>query len=493
MSSAQLDIELPVSPYDDASLAQNLAASPVSSLDLKQQVAERLAAHRARRRPTAPGPATPIAIAPPAKARAARIAATVAERYAHSPSYRAVLAAEAENAIRQAEAAVDVAILTAQAVADAQYNLLAELDNLPSTEPTTERDDTPRHTRHQAAPRPTTAPAQQSTLHQATLPLPSVLAPSTPATPIPLTIRPFEPIEPLQAAAPPTPQARTSAYPHSTLDPFDDEGLALDQEIAFRQSPVFDAPATPPVDIPANLIEFPRQLVAARRARPRLAEGPLRDDDAPEVSAQLRIFEVEPTQVSISPTTEAATPVWSSIVLDAQPHPQQADAYSTLNQHFPENQLVAQLDLPADLHLYPPPQTAPLDLRLMSAAVDTCLILTAFIAFTATFALTARTLTLGAITLPTLALASSATLVLLAFLYLLLFFTFSDATPGMRFARIGLCTLSDENPSRAALRRRVVATLLSLCPLGLGFLWAWIDGEGLGWHDRISRMYQRSY
>lgn len=462
MSSAQLDIELPVTPGDDASHA----SGPTSTLALKQQVAERLAAHRARRRPTTPGPAAPIAIATPAKARAARIAATVAERYAHSPSYRAVLAAEAENAIRQAEAAVDVAILTAQAVADAQYNLLAELDNLPPTQ-------------HVAPPQ------------QATLPLPSLFVANTPATPVPLTIRPFEPIDPLHTPPPAIPQTLTTSYPHSTIDPFDDEGLALDQEIAFRQSPVFDAPPTPPLDIPANLIEFPRQLVAARRARPRLAEGPLRDDDAPEPSAQLRIFEVEPTQLSTSPTTESSGPVWSSIVLDAQP--QQPEAYSTLNQPYPENQLVGQLDLPADLHLYPPPQTAPIDLRLMSAAVDSCLILSAFIAFTATFALTARTLALGAITIPTLALASIATLVLLAFLYLFLFFTFSDATPGMRFARIGLCTLSDENPSRAALRRRVFATLLSLCPLGLGFLWAWIDGEGLGWHDRLSRMYQRSY
>jgi len=78
-------------------------------------------------------------------------------------------------------------------------------------------------------------------------------------------------------------------------------------------------------------------------------------------------------------------------------------------------------------------------------------------------------------------------------IYQFLFFTFSEATPGMRYARIGLCTFSDDNPTRAAMRRRILAVLLSACPLGLGFLWAWLDEEGLGWHDRISRMYQRSY
>ncbi len=69
----------------------------------------------------------------------------------------------------------------------------------------------------------------------------------------------------------------------------------------------------------------------------------------------------------------------------------------------------------------------------------------------------------------------------------------SEATPGMRYARIALCTFADDNPTRAAMRRRILATVLAACPLGIGFLWAWLDEDGLGWHDRISRMYQRSY
>jgi uncharacterized RDD family membrane protein YckC len=78
-------------------------------------------------------------------------------------------------------------------------------------------------------------------------------------------------------------------------------------------------------------------------------------------------------------------------------------------------------------------------------------------------------------------------------LYQLLFFTLSEATPGMRYARIALCTFNDDNPTRAAMRRRIFAIVLAACPLGIGFLWAWLDEDGLGWHDRISRMYQRSY
>ena len=105
-------------------------ARPASTEALRQEVAERLAEHRRRRAgaqsqtrlqlsPEAPRPAT---------TRAARIAATVAERYAHSQSYRAFLAAEADRAIQQAHAAAEVAALNAQAVAAAQQRLLEAFD-----------------------------------------------------------------------------------------------------------------------------------------------------------------------------------------------------------------------------------------------------------------------------------------------------------------------------------------------------------------------------
>jgi uncharacterized RDD family membrane protein YckC len=144
----------------------------------------------------------------------------------------------------------------------------------------------------------------------------------------------------------------------------------------------------------------------------------------------------------------------------------------------------------------------------MSAAVDTAIVLSAQLAFTLAAVLTIGSLpalqlnplTFSAASgvallsqLAPLALAAGFTFLFLTTLYQLLFFTFSEATPGMKYARIGLCTFSDENPTRAQMRRRILASLLSACPLGLGLLWSWIDTDRLGWHDRISRMYQRSY
>ena len=130
MNSAQRDLY----PLDEAP-DETEAAAPFA---LKEQVTQRLAAHRARRsqRPDKyPDSPTPIVTAASANARASRIAAAVAERYANSQSYRAFLAEQAENAIREAEAAAEVAALNAQAVADAQYQLLAELDQWTLTPP----------------------------------------------------------------------------------------------------------------------------------------------------------------------------------------------------------------------------------------------------------------------------------------------------------------------------------------------------------------------
>src|SRR6202034_2006323 len=156
--------------------------------------------------------------------------------------------------------------------------------------------------------------------------------------------------------------------PASSLD--EAERLALDDEIAFRQSPTFED-VSAPIDIPANLIEFPRQLVASRKARPRLAEGPLREEaDQAAEAAQLRIFEVEATQISTAPVVESTIPEWSSILLAAQP-------------------VSALVEVPeAPFQPIFAPQTAPFSLRAMAAIVDGCIIGAALLAFTAAFAIT---------------------------------------------------------------------------------------------------------
>jgi len=480
--------------------------APLEPFALRQQVAERLAAHRSRRSRTTETTQSDEASAP--LARKSRIAATVAERYAQSKSYRAFLAEEAERAVReaeeaarQAEAAAEIAVRNAEAVAQVQYDLLAELDQY--TEP--------------AQPSVTPAPPQAARHHRTSpvedLPAEAQLYLDPTPPPPAFTVRLAEDLR-LSAEAASTSAYRANRIASENLDEDEigfidpSESLFLDEEIAFRQSPVFD-PVEPPIEIPGNLIEFPRQLVAPRRARPRLAEGPLREEaELHSDPSQLRIFEVEAEQISPEPAADNSAPEWSSILLDAQPrshassypsHPVEHTTAYAAEYFAPAAEPYAAQHLqlsPETQHLYAVPiQVAPLSLRLMSAAVDVCIVLAAFLAFTAVAVLTATHLQPGDmhISLPTAAISSAGTIVLLGLIYQLLFFTFSNATPGMRYARIGLCTFSDENPSRSAMRRRIFALALSSASLGLGVFWVMLDDERLGWHDRISRMYQRSY
>ena len=446
MSSAQRDL----GPRNEVPTATESAAPAT----LKEQVAERLAAHRARHSQRTGNPVTPIAKPAPANSRASCIAAAVADRYAKSQSYRAFLAAQAEAAIREAEAAAEVAALNAQAVADAQYQLLAELDQWTLTSPTP------------VSVEPTSQVADRGVPE-------SIVRGVTGYSDSGLTVWLCD----ADPVAHSFPQGGTSLNRLQARNLLDEaEGLALDEEIAFRHAPVFEEAATP-IDIPANLIEFPRQLVAARKARPRLAEGPLREEaDHASEAAQLRIFEVEATQISTAPVVDPVAPEWSSILLAAQP-------------------VSAVVEVPeAPFQPVFSPRTAPFRLRLMAAIVDGCVVMAALLAFIAAAAITAgKQPDSGYLTLQTATIGIAGTLAVLGLLYQLLFFSLSEATPGMRYARIALCTFSDDNPTRPAMRRRIFAAVLAACPLGIGFLWAWLDDDGLGWHDRISGMYQRNY
>jgi uncharacterized RDD family membrane protein YckC len=125
----------------------------------------------------------------------------------------------------------------------------------------------------------------------------------------------------------------------------------------------------------------------------------------------------------------------------------------------------------------------------MAAFTDICLITIGFVSFLMVFLACTPHPPSGR---PAL-LASAATFAGFILLYQWLFFAFAEATPGMRYAKIALCTFDDENPDRKALRRRIAAACLATIPLGLGFLWALLDEDRLGWHDRMTRTYQRSY
>jgi uncharacterized RDD family membrane protein YckC len=551
MGSALLDHSAVTTPPPDVAggeyVSQLQYADSHAASALRQEAAARLAAHRLRRGSVEADSISPSSV--PRNTRSAKIAAAVAQRYAQTPSYKDFLAAEAERVVQQACAAAEVAALKAEALAAAQQSLL---DALEAEERGTRE---PIGVLQKGAAAITACIAQELKRQTAVAPMlwPD-LAPEEPAT----ERRPFQPPvsrrrqtkpghaehradsagspEPMQAAlAGNSPSAAdaagitirlyqdengatrvtfgSSAEPRVAfhLPPTgqqeiygpqtEEEARLLDEEIAFRHEPVFEEPAGPSVPLPANLIEFPRQLVASRKARPRLAEGPLRESDADAPGAsQLRIFEVDAAQIETAVEGDASAAAagsaqWAAIWLDSQPQSRPAaDERSHAKATSSAQASVAGL---ADV--------ASPRRRVLAAAIDAATIIAAFgMCAAIAFWIAAHVPVRGAGSMQAGMLLTRAGLqaalpfavcafALLGAIYQALFFAFSTATPGMRCARIALCTFSGENPKRSAVRRRLLALLLSAAPMGLGFLWAGLDEERLSWHDRLCGIYQRSY
>ncbi len=83
-------------------------------------------------------------------------------------------------------------------------------------------------------------------------------------------------------------------------------------------------------------------------------------------------------------------------------------------------------------------------------------------------------------------LAYRVVLVAVIFAFFVGFWSYSGRTLGMQSWGLQLETMEGQVPSVTTASLRFVAALISLLPLGLGFLWQLIDKERLTWHDRIS-------
>lgn len=446
----------------------------------------RIAAHR-NRKGAEPAPDTPKS---PhlGSSRAAEAASRVAARYASAPSYSQMQAEETRVAVRAAEIATQVA-LEAQAVAeDALAEMHAATQESPLRGPAVVESIA-------RAPRPEASPEPEAIVLQEAVPLregpeslafageeladpaessgmvmeQAVSAPAAPEPPQvshqaqsgPVAIR-WEPDVPFRVLERrPVPREEFDFAAEDWWTPAQVSATLRNEPIAVDAQPLH-----------ANLIEFPRELVATRRMRPRLAEAPAAGRGSAE--AQLSIFEVDPGAVSTEPAANAADASilpgaeWSGIELDDHP--------ATEAEPGVEPAAGAR-----SVHL------APLGLRLMALVVDSSLTFAGF--FTAALLLASRMqhLPVGK-SAEGLALAG---LVIAGFLYHALFFALGLSTPGMRYAGIALCTFDDDSPATAQLRRRLGAMALSLAPVGLGFAWAIFDEDHLSWHDRISQTYLR--
>jgi uncharacterized RDD family membrane protein YckC len=84
-------------------------------------------------------------------------------------------------------------------------------------------------------------------------------------------------------------------------------------------------------------------------------------------------------------------------------------------------------------------------------------------------------------------LAYRVALAAVVFAFFVGFWSRSGRTLGMQSWGLQLETMDGRIPSTAAATIRFFAALLSLLPLGLGFLWQLVDRDKLTWHDRLSK------
>lgn len=381
---------------------------------LKQEARRRIAAHQSREGTPITKPAAPSRNL---QGRAAEAAARVAAHFAQAPSYSQMQAAEAQTGQSSAQNAL------------------------------------PGSQKAAAAPRQPEPPSTPSAASVEPLP-PAEQAPAPAGTPV----QPAAPI-PLDAS-------QDAAYRLVGEPDFpSDSAGSMVTPAEFALDPTEPAPAR------ANLIEFPRELVAPLKKRPRRAEGPLAAEDELEGEQSL-IEEVSGALPALPEAADAAPswpgPEWSGIELEAQP----------ADEPEPEDEPVPQWEL----HL------ASFGRRMAAVLADCTLIACAFLGAVLAAAANihhpfpAKIVILGA----------AATLLLTGLLYHALFLTLAGATPGMKCARISLCTFDGQRPTRAQLRGRLGALLLSVLPLGLGVAWALFDDGHLCWHDRLSKTYLRA-
>ncbi|MFZ1940767.1 MAG: RDD family protein [Terracidiphilus sp.] len=406
----------------------------------KEEVSRRVADHKNRKNAGAHELQTRAEVHSIPNGRAARAAARVAARYANAPSYNQMLADEAHAAIRAAEAAQ----MAADDAHAAAQMVLAGLEAATSAEPVLElqsptvRKPNRQRTRPVRTRPETTSPGGEMSAAELT-------APAATTEIDPFAEMRLQPLEP--------------THPDANADRFG--------------QPDFPAQPQP---IPANLIQFPREMVAARRLRPRRVEGPLAEIDS---APQLSIFEVDPGAVSTEPIVpvenEPTAPVWMR-----PERPAAVLEWETEGEVSAEAELLVSPRAPVvDL--------APVNRRLLAIVIDGSLTLAAFAGLVRLAAPAARFLhsprAAEVCALLAVALACAG--------YQMLFASLTKTTPGMWYAGIGLCTLDGYVPERQQRCARLLALLLSVAPLGLGLAWSLFDEDRLTWHDRLSSTYLR--
>ncbi len=255
------------------------------------------------------------------------------------------------------------------------------------------------------------------------------------------------------------------------------------QEVARPEPKIIRFPRTQPVYVPT--VEEVR-LDELELAEP-VPESPRILEASPEIfETEHQIFEsglLEATPLEALPFE--AEPV-ESYPLPAAIQGQQMDLLPS----FADIQLEAdpRFDPRSDNDLEVIPRPAPLNQRFVSGLVDAGIVFIATGVFVLTFMEAAEEMPQSRMTLVCMLAAAGIFWLLFQYIFLI----FRKATPGMSMFQLELCTFAGTGTSMFDRQRRALASALSGFSMGLGYAWALVDEDRIGWHDRISRTHLRS-
>ncbi len=225
--------------------------------------------------------------------------------------------------------------------------------------------------------------------------------------------------------------------------------LSLNFDTAFDESqPQMAAPQVQVNEAP-KIIEFPKP-------------APVVEELAEPVVEKPRILEAEEPPEEAVPAGGMAAPPIASITLEPP-------ATETVRAYGQDQEVL--------LWIAPPAQ------RIFAGLVDALIVATA----TGLFGLIFLHMTGAA---PSWRMAAGFALALPGFfwaLYQYIFLVYGGTTPGLQMTGLRLTTFDGHPVPRSLRRWRALAMIVSYVSLGLGFLWAILDEDGLCWHDRITR------
>jgi uncharacterized RDD family membrane protein YckC len=134
------------------------------------------------------------------------------------------------------------------------------------------------------------------------------------------------------------------------------------------------------------------------------------------------------------------------------------------------------------------PRPAPMQQRLVAGLVDVAIVFLSTGVFALTFIEVAEQVPHSSMMMVCMLAAGG----IFWLLYQYIFLVYRRATPGMNFAGLELCTFEGKASTMFERQCRAAASALSGFSMGLGYFWALVDEDRVGWHDRISRTHVRA-